>query len=177
MQNVGPGLAAVISAENAALRAGGSAHRGDNHNIGIFGIDDNLRDLGGALEAGVYPGFATIGGLVYPIAIGASARAGYDVATTCVNNVGIRRSDLDGADAINASHLVEYRIPSHTTAGGFPDATLRQTNVKCAGLADHAIDRRDASAVIRSDVAPLQTGKQIRADLRCRDHCEAERKN
>src|SRR6185437_13680036 len=174
MQNVCPCLTAVVGAKNAALRAGGTAHGGDNHDIRILRIDNDLWDPGGALEADVHPGLAGIRRLVHPVTVGAGRRTRHRVAASGVDYVGVRRSDLNRANAINLRHLVKYRIPRHTAAGRFPNPALRQANIKGSGLSDDAGDGRDTSAVIRTDVAPLQTRKQIRADLCCRAERETE---
>ncbi len=174
VQHVSPSLAAVVRTENAAFRAGRAAHGDNNHDIGIFGINNDLRDLGCTFEADVRPGAAGIRGLVHPVTVGAGGGARHCVAAPRINDVGIRGSDLDGADAIHVRHLVKYRIPGHTAAGRFPNSALRQADIKSAGLADNASDGRDTSAVIRTHVAPLQAGKQIRTDLCRRAEREAE---
>src|SRR6185312_17564130 len=55
MQHVGPGLAAIVGAEDAALCALSAAHRNDDHDVGVLGVDDDLRDPARPIEADVSP--------------------------------------------------------------------------------------------------------------------------
>ena len=164
LENVGPGLAAIGGAVDTAAVVCGVAEGGDDHQIGIVGIDQDAVDLHGVLQADVLPGVAGIGGL--PHAVAEAAADG--IASAGINDVGIGGSDLDRADAIHALLLVEDGEPGHAGAGGFPDAALRRADVEHAGLADDAGDRRDAAAVERSDVTPLEAGIEVGIDLRRR---------
>ena len=166
LQDVGPGLAAIGGTVNSAAVMTGIPEGGDNHQVVICGIDNNAVDLHRVLEADVLPCCAGIGRLPHPI-----AQAAPDgVAGSGINDIGIGRSDLDGADAIHAGLLIHDWQPGHAAAGGFPDAAQWRAGIKHAGIADDAGHRRDASAVERPNVPPFEAAIKAGIDLRCRSY-------
>src|SRR5262249_33678707 len=122
--------------------------------VWILRVDADLVDLRRLLEADVRPGLARVGGLVHTV----TARALHGVAGAGVDDVRIARRDLNGADAVHVRELTEDRRPRHAGAGGFPDPARRSADVEDAGLCgtEGASHGRDATAVERTDVAPLQ---------------------
>ena len=69
-ERLGPGLAAVGGAEDAALllRAVGVAERARQHDVGILRVDHEARDAAGLLQAHERPGLAGVHGLVDALA-------------------------------------------------------------------------------------------------------------
>src|SRR6185312_2978985 len=66
LEHLGPGLAAVAGAVDAALGvvAVALAHGADEDLVGVVGVDDDVGDLSGLLEAHVPPVQAGVGGAV-----------------------------------------------------------------------------------------------------------------
>src|SRR5262249_54470064 len=94
-----PGLAAVGGLEQAALRVGAveAAQRADVDGVRVLGVDHNLADLEGLLEAHVLPGLAAVGGLVDAVAPGNRvARVG--LAGADPDDVLVGGGDADVAD-------------------------------------------------------------------------------
>ncbi len=94
-----PGLAAIGSAEDAALRvrSPGVSESCDESDVGIAGIDDDCADVARVFEPDVGPCLAGIGGFVHSVTIGdVPAQTGFPAAG--VKNVGIGIGYGDGAD-------------------------------------------------------------------------------
>src|SRR5207244_13642553 len=62
VENFLPGLAAITSAEDAAfrVRAVGMAESGDQGDVGIRGMDDDLADVAGVFQSNVVPSLAAV---------------------------------------------------------------------------------------------------------------------
>ena len=116
-----PGLAAVAALEHAALFTGAvvEAEAGDVDDVGVGGMDANLGNGVGVLEADVGPFLATVHRLV-------DAVAGHDIAADArlahadVNDVGVRLGDRDGANRRAGNLAVRDRRPVVAGVSGFP---------------------------------------------------------
>ncbi len=103
-----PGLAAITRAVNAAFGVGAVSvsECGDEHDIGVFGMDDDVADVARFFEADVGPGLSSVGGFVNAVPEGdVAADAGF--AGAGINHVGIRIGNgnrADGGDARRAHH-------------------------------------------------------------------------
>jgi len=162
LQHVGPGLAAIGGAIDTAAVVIDIAKRGDEHQVGIGGIDHDAGDFHHILEPHVLPAFAGIGRLPHTVAEAAANR----VPGSGINDVGIGWSDLDSAEAIHARLLIEDREPGHACAGRLPNAAQRRTHVERAGIADDTAHGGDASAMERPDVPPLEPRIEVGIHLR-----------
>ena len=169
VEDVRPCLAAIGGPVDSASVVIGISQRRHGHEVGIGRIDEDAVDLHRIFQTDVLPCTARIDGL--PHAIAEAAPDG--VAGTGIYDICIRRSDLDGADAVDAGLVVEDGVPGHAAAGGLPDAALRRTDVehaslaavRAAVLANDAGHGGDAATVEWPDVTPLQARVEIGAHL------------
>src|SRR2546430_12235370 len=70
-QHLVPGLAAVVGAIHAPVGAGrpGVAYGGDEHDVGVRGIDDDTRDLSDLAQPPELPALAGVGRVVDAVAV------------------------------------------------------------------------------------------------------------
>ena len=140
------------------------ALRGGDDEVRILRIDDHLVDLGASSSrpmcVHVLPASVD---LYMP-----SPSPRHGVAGADIDDVGIRRRDLDRADAVDVRELIEDRNPRHSGARRLPHAADRRADIERARLADHAGDGRDAAAVEGADVAPGEAGIEFSAERRRR---------
>src|SRR5205814_10537170 len=122
IENFLPGLAAIASAENAALGVFtvGVAESSDEGDVGIRGMDDDLADVAGVFQADIVRGFAAVVRTVNAVAEG-NVAANASFAGADVNDIGIRCGDCDAGDG-GGGLLVERRIPGSAAGRGCPDA-------------------------------------------------------
>ena len=73
------------------------AEGADVDDVGVGGVDDDLCDLAGGVEAEVLPGDAGVGGLVDAVSVGCVA-AKISFAGAYVDDVRVGVCDSDGAD-------------------------------------------------------------------------------
>src|SRR5437762_12997152 len=72
VENFLPGLTAITGAEDAAfgVRAVGMAESGDQGDVGIRGMDDDLADVASVFQTNVVPGFVALLRTIDAIAVG-----------------------------------------------------------------------------------------------------------
>jgi hypothetical protein len=165
VENFFPGFAAIAGAEDAALRVGavGVAERGDEDDVGVCGVDDDVADVAGIFESDVAPGFAGVGGFVDAIAErNIAADAGFTGAGVEYVGIGVRYGNAaDGGDAL----LVKEGIPGEPAVRCFPDAAADRAEIIGIGLAGHACDGDDTAAAEGADEAPFHGAVGFEIDL------------
>src|SRR5437899_730409 len=138
VKNFFPVLAAIASAENAALRifAVRMAESSDEHDIGIRGMDDDSADVTRVFQSNVIPCFAGIVRAIDAIAErDVTANAGFAGAN--IDDVGIGIGDGNGPNGGGALFL-EEGIPGNATIHRFPNAACDSAKIISVGLAGHA---------------------------------------
>ena len=130
-EDLGPGLAAVAGAEDAALVVvlEGVADGGDEGLVRVGGIDADGGDLAGVAQAAELPGFARIDGLVDAAADG---DVGADLGRACtgVDDVGIGLRDLYRAHGAERNLSVGKVGPEVAGVRGAPDAAAHGAHVE-----------------------------------------------
>ena len=151
-------MATVGGAEDAAFSVGavGMTFDGNEEPFGIIGIDDDVGDLLGVVEADARPGFAAVSRAVQAVADG-KIGALQTLAAADVDGVGIGGCDGDGADGARGL-IVEDGIPGVAEVVRSPDAAIDLSHVKDAGLLRDAGDGDGASAAEGADAAPAEFG-------------------
>src|SRR6266581_1568385 len=99
VENFLPGFAAIAGAENSALGvfAVGMAQSGDEGDVGIGGMNDDLADVARVFQPNVVPGLAGVVRTVNTITEGdVATNAGF--ARADINDIGIGVRDRDAAD-------------------------------------------------------------------------------
>src|SRR6266700_2455203 len=164
VENFLPGFAAIAGAENAALGvfAVGMAESGDEHDVGICGMDDELADVTRVFQAEVVPGLAAVVGTINTIAEGnVAANAGF--AGTDINYVGIGVRDGDAADG-GSGLLIEEGIPGNAAIRGSPNAAGDGAKIVSIRLAGHARDSEGAATAAGADEAPFHAAVGLGVD-------------
>ena len=121
-ENLRPGLAAVGRLVDAAVFAVAPelARRAGVDGVAVGGIDEDLCDALGSLQAHVRPVLAAVGGLVNAVADrDAVARPGF--ARADPDGLRVLGIDRDGADRLHGL-LVEHRLERRSAVDRFPDA-------------------------------------------------------
>ena len=160
-ENFLPGFPAVGGAKDAArvVRAIGVAESGNVHEVGIFRMHEDARDVLRVFEADVRPGLSGVSGLVHAVAVGdVAADAGFAGAN--VDDVGVRRSDGDRADGHDGG-LVRERRPRRAAVHGLPDAASDGAEVIRIRIACDAGHGKRAAAAEGSNLAPLHCFQRI----------------
>ncbi len=162
-----PGVPAIGAPKDAPLLVGarGVSHGGHQNHVGIVRIHDDLRDMARILETDVHPGLATVHGFVDTVAVGDIA-AQARLAGTHIDDVGIGRRDRNRADGLRGL-IVKQGLPVLAAIDGFPDTAGDRTEIKDAGLPDHARDGLYPTAPERPDQTPLQSGQRLAINLLC----------
>ncbi len=137
---------------------------GDEQAIGIFRIDDDLRNLLAVAKVQVRPGPAGVGGLVDPVPR-RQVRALQPFPAPDINDSGIGRRDGDRAHG-SRRLPVEDRRPRRPVVGALPHAAVHRPDVEQIRLAGHAGGRLGPSAAIGTDVAPAELLEERRIGLR-----------
>src|SRR6266699_6138027 len=146
VKNFLPGFAAIAGAENAALGvfAVGVAESGDEGDVGIGGMNDDLADVARVSQPNVVPGLAAVVRTVNAIAEGdVATNAGF--ARADINYIGIGVRDRDAADG-GGGLLVEERIPGNAAVGGLPNAASDGAKIVGIRLARHSGYGENAAA-------------------------------
>ena len=145
-QDLGPGLAAVGGAEDAALliRPVRMPKRSHENDAGIARVDDQLADRAGVAQAHVLPGFARVERFVDAVAGGGIA-ADAAFAGADIDDVGIGRRHGQAADG-GRLLVVEDGLPGGGAIRGFPDAAAGGAEVVSGGIAGDARGGQGAAA-------------------------------
>ncbi len=144
-QDLLPRRAAVGGLEEAALRvrAPEVAQSRHVHGVRIQGIDDDLADALGILEAHPLPRLAAVRAAVDAVphrdAVAHPRLAGPDP-----DGVGTRLVDGDGAD--RGAVVVEDRLEGDAAVLRFPDPAGGRSDVEDPRIGSHGVDRRDPAA-------------------------------
>jgi hypothetical protein len=127
-------------------------------------MHDHFADVARIFQPDICPGLAAIIRTVHAIAKGnIPADAGFSGA--CVNHIGIRLGNRDGADG-GGGLLVKQRIPGDAAVHGLPNSAGDRAHVIRIGLAGHAGDREDSSSAKWADQAPFHRAVKFRVDGR-----------
>ena len=163
-QNMFPAFAAIRGAKNAAffIRSPDLALNCNECDVGIGGVDFNLRNLTAFFQADVLPGLACIGG--FPDAV---ATAGGHAADRCfagadIKDVVVRFGNRHRADGANFEIVVGKVFPGGTRVLCLPYTTAGRAHVIQQRIVRHAGHRRHPPATIRADQAPLEALEQGR---------------
>ena len=158
VENFFPVFAAVASAEDAAfgVRAVSMAESGDEYDVWIRGMNDELADVPSVLQSDIGPGFPGVIRTIDAVAKGdISADASF--AGSRVNDVGIGIRDCDAADG-GGGLLLEERIPGDASVRGFPNSACDGAKVIGIGLARDSGDGQNASSAKGTNQTPLHAG-------------------
>ena len=164
-QHLLPALAAVDRLEDAALVVvpAVASEVGDEDDVGVGGMDPDLRDRVGVLEADVGPGLAGVDRLV-------DAVAGHDVAADAgfahadVDDVRIRFGHGDRADRRTGDQAVGDRRPLRAAVGRLPESAAGGAEVRLPRPSLHARDRDRSAAAIGADAAPFERADERRIE-------------
>src|SRR5215831_7186838 len=164
VEHLGPGLAAVGRAKDAAfrIRSEGVAECRDQHDIRIVRIDDHRPDLTRVLEAEMAPGLAAIDRAVHAISVG-HVPARRSLAGPDVDDAVVGWRDGDGADRADRG-AIGQRLPGVTAIGCLPHTARHSAEIKGAAIAGYAGDREGASTTVGADAAPSQCPKEARVN-------------
>ena len=136
------------------------ADDGDEHDVGVLGIDRDAADVVRVLEADVRPRPPAVDRPVHAIAV-ADRIAQRRFAAPDVDDVGVRRRDRERADRRDRLR-VEHRRPRAARVHRFPDAAVDRAEVELVRPARDAAHRIDASAAERTEHPPTQTRIETR---------------
>ena len=164
VENFLPGLAAITGAEDAAfgVRAVGMAESGDQGDVGIRGMDDDLADVASVFQSHVVPGLAAVVRTIDAIAEGdVAANAGF--AGPDVDYIGIGVGDRDAADG-RGGLLVEEWIPGNTAVRGFPDAAGYGSKIVGVRLAQDSSHGKGPATAEWADEAPFHPSVGLGVD-------------
>ena len=157
VQDVVPGLAAVLRPEDAPLGAGaeGVTECGHVHEVGVVGMDADAGDVPGVLEPQVFPGGARVVRAVYAVAVGeVDADAG--LAHAGVYDVGVGLGDGDRSDRRGIEVAVGDVLPVCSAVGGLPYAAAYRAEVEDARVDGITGDGDDATGPVGPDAAPFE---------------------
>ena len=163
-QDMFPGFAAIRGAENAAFFVGSpdlSLNR-DKGDVGIGGVDFNLRNLAAFFQAGVLPGLASIGGFPDAVATAGGHTADRRFTGTDIKDIVIRFGNRHRADGAHFEVVVGKVLPGRTRVFGLPNTTAGRAHVIQHWIVRHAGYCRHPPAAIRADQAPLEAFEQGR---------------
>ena len=161
IEHLTPRLAPVGALVHTALptRHGELAERCDPDDVGIGGVDADLRDPVRLAEPHVRPRLAGIGALV-------DAIAGHDVAANArfaganEDDVGIRLAHSHRAHARRRDLAVGHRRPVLARIDRLPESAAHGTEIRFAFPPLHAGHRDRPATAIGADVAPPVAGQQ-----------------
>src|SRR6266850_1957076 len=158
IENFFPVFAAVASTKDAAfgVRAVGMAESGDEYDVWIRGMNDELADVPGVLQSDIGPGFPGVIRTIDAVAEG-DISADTSFAGSRINNVGIGIRDRDAANG-RGGLLLEERIPGDASVRGFPNSACDGAKVIGIGLARDSGDGQNASSAKGPDQTPLHAG-------------------
>jgi hypothetical protein len=139
--------------------------RGEQNEVRIFRVDEDRWNLLRVVEPQVLPRVSGVCRLVDAIAL-VDAATGDQVAHADVDDVRIRRRDLNAADGRRLFHVIEDRVPRRARAGRLPHAAEWESDIEHSGLSDDAGDGGDATAAERTDVPPHESIVEVRIDGR-----------
>src|SRR5258708_2977664 len=126
----------------------------DEEAIGVFGIDDDGRDLLRVAQAEMLPGASRVGRLIDAVAYGEIGAAQAFTAAD-IDRVGIRRRDGQSSNR-TCRLIIEDGIPYAAEVRRFPDSAVVRRHVKDVWLARNTGNRHGAAAAKRADHPPVK---------------------
>src|SRR5690606_14656445 len=160
-----PGLAAVGRAVQPAVRIGTEdvAERRDVDDVRVRGVDRDLADVAGRLQAHVLPALSGIGGLVDAVAA-RDVAADRRLAHPDIDHVRVRRRDLQRADRGVLEVAVGDVVPARAGVVRFPDAAAGRAEVVDIPILSHPTHGDHAAASMRADQPVLHRLELLRID-------------
>ena len=150
----------------SCVRSVRMAERRDKQSIGIFRIDDDVRDLLRIAQAEMHPGLAAVGGFIETIAR-REVRALLSLARADVDHRWTRRRDGNRSDRAGGL-VVEDRLPRAAGVGRLPHAAIDDANEERVRLTGNAVNGFGAAGAMRADHAPAHLTQRTRIDRRWR---------
>src|SRR6185437_4474503 len=169
VEDLAPGLSAVGALEHAALgaRRAELPEVGEEDDVGVGGVDSDVRNGIRALEPDVRPGLAGVGRLVDAVArLDVAANLG--LAHADVNDVRIALRHGDRADRRAPDLPVGDVGPALTAVGRLPQAATRGAEIADLGLTADAADRDRSATALGAEAPPAEPFKDRRIDWRRR---------
>ena len=162
VQDLLPGLATVLRAIDAPLGVGPEdvAHGCHEHDVGILGVDADLRDVAGFLEPHVGPCLSAIGRLVDPVSR-CQVLSRQRFARADVHHGGVRQGHVDRPYRRRLEETVGDVPPVGARVLGLPDAAVTRAEVKDEGILGISNHRRRPAPSMRADLTPLQRRQEV----------------
>ena len=174
-KRLGPGLAAISRAEDAALlvRPVRMAQSGYEYDVRVARIDEDLRDLLRIGKSDRLPARAAVARPEHTDAL-RDVGAHVGLAGADVDRLRRRRRDGDGSDRADV-RLVEDRCPGAARVARAPHAAVDRAEIEAPRIVGRARHREHSPAAERPDRAPVEILEQRRVDRsalrrRRRDH-------
>jgi hypothetical protein len=162
-QHLLPGLAAVFGSEDTAfgIRAGGMAERRDEDDVGVGGMDPDLRDHLRLDEPDVRPRLARVSRLVHAVAL-RDVAAQLALAHPDVDDVRVRWRDGDGADRGARELAVGDRGPGCAAVDRLPKSAAGRAEIIFVRARRAAGGRNRSAAPGGTDAAPVERAERLR---------------